>query len=199
MKLQECLIVIAHPDELNDNFKKLPNLVLTGVGKVNATYYLTKAIMEQKQKGNPIKYVINMGSAGSKKYKKGSLVSCTKFIQRDMDCTAFGVELGRTPSDKFPTVLEVENYAPNLPTGTCGTGDSFVTIQTLDARIDVVEMEAYALARVCKIEEIKFVSVKYISDGLQEDGGNEWVEDVKNSADVMFEYLSTHLLEGNNE
>lgn len=190
MKLEDCLIVIAHKDELNDNFRKLnANLVFTGVGKVNAAYCLTKKLVELRAQNKMPKYVINMGSSGSKKYKKGSLVYCNKFIQRDMDCTVFGYEKGLTPSDVFPVILEHKNLINDLPNGICGTGDSFVTTEELDSRIDVVEMEAYALAKICKIEGLDFIAIKYITDGLDETGHDDWKTEVKSSGDVMYEYL----------
>ena len=45
----DILVVVALPDELHDDLKKIPNLLLTGVGKVNATYQLTRKITELKQ------------------------------------------------------------------------------------------------------------------------------------------------------
>lgn len=194
MKLEDCLIVIAHKDELNEDFRNLhANLIVTGVGKVNAAYYLTKKLTELRVQNKLPKYVINMGSAGSKKYKKGALVYCHKFIQRDMDCTIFGYEKGQTPGDAFPVILEHKKLVNNLPTGICGSGDSFVTTEDFDNRIDVVEMEAYALARVCKIEGVDFISIKYITDGLDETGHDDWKTEVKSSSDMMYEYLLTLL------
>ncbi|MDR1693658.1 MAG: 5'-methylthioadenosine/S-adenosylhomocysteine nucleosidase [Lactobacillaceae bacterium] len=190
MKLKDCLIVIAHKDELNDDFRKLnANLVVTGVGKVNAAYHLTKKLIELKAQNRLPKYVINMGSAGSKKYKKGSLVYCYKFVQRDMDCTVFGYEKGQTPGDFLPLIIEHKKLIENLPDGVCGTGDSFVTTEEVDSRIDVVEMEAYSLAKICKLEKIDFIAIKYITDGLDETGHDDWKNEVKSSSDVMYEYL----------
>lgn len=194
MNLKDCLIVIAHPDELNEDLKKLNDtLLICNVGKVNAAYFLTKKLTELKLQNKTPKLILNMGSAGSKKYHKGSLVYCHKFIQRDMDCTGFGYEKGATPSDIFPLILEHKNIISNLPTGICGTGDSFVTTEKLDERIDVVDMEAYALARVCKLEGIDFVSIKYITDGLDETGHDDWKEEVKGSAETMYDYLTKFL------
>lgn len=190
MKLKDCLVVVAHQDELNDDFIKLgANLLITGVGKVNATYHLTKKLTEMKLQNNLPKVVINMGSSGSKKYPKGGLVYCHQFIQRDMDCTAFGYDKGVTPSDATPLILEHKNLISTLPNGVCGTGDSFVTTAEVDGRIDVVEMEAYALAKVCAFENVDFIAIKYITDGLDEEGHSDWKNEVKSSSEVMYDYL----------
>ena len=54
---------------------------------------------------------------------------------------------------------------------TCYTGDSFVTdIQYMD----VVDMEAYSLAKICWEQKIPFVSYKYITDGADEQAHEDW-------------------------
>jgi len=190
LKLGECLVVIACKEESNGLFETLaPNILFTGVGKVNATYNLTKRLYEMKAGNNLPKYVINFGSCGSKKFSRGSLVYCYKFIQRDMDATAFGYKKGETPSDIFPLVLEHKKLIDDLPSGICGSGDSFITTEDIDNTIDLVEMEAYPLARVCKIENIDFMAIKYITDGLDEKGGDDWNNSVRSSSEVMFEYF----------
>ena len=191
MKKSECLIVVAHPDELNDNFKSLGDqLLVTGVGKINAAYHLTKKLTEMRLAGKSPKYVINMGSSGSKHFKKGALVYCNQFIQHDMDVSAFTKnQKCQTPGDT-EVILEHKNLLSDLPKAICGTGDCFVTTQTIDSRVQVVEMEAYALARVCKQESIDFIAIKYITDGLDENGGDDWKHEVKSSADIMYDYLN---------
>ena len=190
VNINDILIVIACKEESEGLFESLKgNLIFTGIGKVNATYHLTKKLVEMKQSGSLPKYVINLGSCGSKKYKKGTLVYCNKFIQRDMDATIFGYKKGETPSDIFPLILEHKNLINNLPNGVCGSGDSFVTTQELMPEIDLVEMEAYALARVCKLENIDFIAIKYITDGLDESGGDDWNKEVKNSSQSLHEYF----------
>jgi adenosylhomocysteine nucleosidase len=110
-------------------------------------------------------------------------------MQRDMDATAFGYEKGVTPSDTFPLILEHKELLKDLPNGLCGSGDSFVTTAEVDPRLDLVEMEGYALARVCKMENIDFIAIKYITDGLDEAGANDWDKEVKSSAKIMYDYL----------
>lgn len=198
MKLNECLVVIAHPDELNDALKKMDNLLTTGVGKVNAAYHLCKKLSELKSQGKSPKYVINFGSAGSKKYPRGTLVYCHKFIQWDMDCSIFGYEKGKTPSEDTPVVLEHKCLINDLPIGISGSGDSFVTTQEINPTIDVVDMEAYALAKVCHLEGIDFIAIKYITDGLDETGHDDWKDEVKSSADTMYEYL-IHITSGDSD
>ena len=39
---------------------------------------------------------------------------------------------------------------------------------------DVVDMEAFALARVCLAENARFACVKYITDGADSDSATHW-------------------------
>ena len=77
----EYLIVCALASELPE---VLPEKVLfTGVGKVNATYVLTRYLCNHPE----VKTVINYGTAGkAHQVNKGELVKCTTFLQGDMEC-----------------------------------------------------------------------------------------------------------------
>jgi adenosylhomocysteine nucleosidase len=145
-----------------------------GVGKVNATYNLTKLIHEH----NPSE-VINYGTAGTIKKELSGLVEVTKFYQRDMDVRGLlDIKLGETPFDDINEILNFnEGYS-------CGTGDSFVNKQ-IEMDVDLVDMEAYALAKVCKLEGIKFRCFKYISDNADDSASIDWIENCKKGAKLF--------------
>ena len=145
-----------------------------GVGKVNATYNLTKLIHEH----NPSE-VINYGTAGTIKKELSGLVEVTKFYQRDMDVRGLlDIKLGETPFDDINEILNSnEGY-------TCGTGDSFVN-KKIEMDVDLVDMEAYALAKVCKLEGIKFRCFKYISDNADDSASIDWIENCKKGAKLF--------------
>lgn len=188
---KDILFVIACKEESNDLIEKFGiDIIYTGVGKVNACYKLTKALITRKLNNKLPKYVINIGSCGSKKFKKGSLVACNRFIQKDMDCTAFGCKLCETPSDSLPYIIEHNKIIDNLEYATCGSGDKFETEPCKINEVDIVEMEAFALAKVCKLENIDFISIKYITDGLDNDGANDWDSNVMSSAESFYNYLN---------
>ena len=154
------------------------NLLITGVGKVNATYKLTKrlAVEGSIDYDARINLVINYGTAGSRKIKKKTLVDCTKFIQRDMDVTGLGFMRGETPfEDEPPLMLDfgITKYNNIKRRAVCGSGDNFVEDRT-QYYGEVVDMEAYALAKVCYLRDIPFVSFKYITDGADEQAHEDW-------------------------
>lgn len=171
---QRYLIVMALRFEAQDVFDRAGIPVLyTGVGKVNAAMVLSQALSGCRHAGNPLPHVVNFGSAGSQRLATGSLVACTAFQQRDMDVSGLGFAPGITPYEDIPAVIEFPTPFRGLPTATCGTGDSFETgTRTLTS--DVVDMEAYALAKVCLVEGAAFACAKFVSDGADHAAASDW-------------------------
>src|SRR5262245_6252267 len=80
------LVVMALPLEAQEVFEKAGVPVLyTGVGKVNATLTLARALSGYRHSGQPLPNIVNFGSAGSPRLATGTVVACTAFHQRDMD------------------------------------------------------------------------------------------------------------------
>jgi adenosylhomocysteine nucleosidase len=178
--MKKILTVFALKMEAQNLFEN-ENVIFTGVGKINASYNLCKSIFNNRPD-----FVINLGSAGSSVFKAGSLVGCSKFIQRDMDAVPLGFEKWVTPFDKKKSLLEYgEHFIEDLPQVICGTGDNFDTSGAKEI-YDIVDMEAYALAKICQLEKIPFVSVKYISDGADGKAADDWNEVVTLSAVKLF-------------
>ena len=191
-----CGLQIETQDELNEwePFTDDPvwNVLYTGVGKVNATYKITERLTDYNC-ARP-KLVIYYGTAGSRKIKKKTLVDCTKFVQRDMDVTGLGFMRGQTPFENdIPIILDYDHVEFN-PIGrkaSCGSGDNFVEDRT-NYYGEVVDMEAYALAKVCYHFSIPFISFKYITDGADEQSHEDWE---KNLADGIKEFKEKILKE----
>ena len=178
-----CALEIETQEQLNDwePFTDDPvwNVLYTGVGKVNATYKLTERLTDYNW-AKP-KLIINYGTAGSRKIKKKQLVDCTKFIQRDMDVTGLGFMKGETPFESEPpiTIQSTSKFNPIGRNASCGSGDSFVEDRT-NYYGEVVDMEAYALAKVCYHYDIPFISFKYITDGADEQSHEDWEKNLAN-------------------
>jgi len=179
----DWLVVMALPLEAQDVFEQAGIPVLyTGVGKVNAAMTLTRALVECRQTGRPLPRAVNFGSAGSGRFATGTLVACTAFHQRDMDVSGLGFAPGITPYEETPAVLEFPRQFGELPQATCGTGDSFETgLRSLAC--DVVDMEAYALAKVCHVEGTTFACAKYVSDGADHAAAADWQANLHRAAE----------------
>ena len=156
-------------EEAADRFEGLGSVVLyTGVGKVNSAWALTRAILTRRPR-----LVLYFGTVGSPRLAPHTLVECTRFIQRDMDVTPLGLPAGTTPFDDLPAALEVPRRLADLPQATCGSADHFVAGHDV-GECDVVEMEAYALAKVCRREAVEFMAVKYVTDGGDAGAHLDW-------------------------
>jgi adenosylhomocysteine nucleosidase len=173
--LENILFSFALQSEAADVFNG-HNTLITGIGKVNAAYELTKAIQHKKPS-----LIINLGSAGSNYFQKGDVICCTKFIQRDMDVRGLGFEQYETPISNLPILLEYGFEMENLQTGICGTGDSFEMGHNTKI-YNVVDMEAYALAMIAMKENIPFLCLKYISDGADDNAADDWMIQVHKAA-----------------
>ncbi len=168
------LVVIALEIEAQGLFEQANVSVLyTGLGKVNAALALARKLATLRAHGELPSVVVNFGTAGSRSLPTRSVVSCRRFVQRDMDVTGLGFALGETPFESLPVTLEFPAVFDGLPEGVCGTGDRFETGE-IPVACDVIDMEAYALAKACLVEHVPFACVKYISDGADGTAADDW-------------------------
>lgn len=149
--------IVAFEEEFTSSNHNI--LYLEDAGKVNAAMATQWLIDNFGPTG-----IINVGTAGGNpnKVEKGKIYTIGKVIDRDW----------KTPNIIYPEIII--NNKRGLKS--CYTGDSFV-IEWND-KYDIVDMEAYAIAKVCKQEEnnIPFKCYKYISDT----GNNEeWYESLE--------------------
>lgn len=186
------LIVMALPSESEGHIEALGfPVVYTGLGKVNAAHGLMRALYLAGGRQEPISYVLNLGSAGSHKHKRGALVEADRFIQRDMDVVGLGFPLGATPFEETPAMLSVSARFAELPKAVCGTGDSFLQGPS-PIECCVVDMEAYALAKVCLFENLPFACVKYVTDGADDAAAGDWSTHITDAPHAFAALLASH-------
>ena len=163
---------------LKEETPKLSKFHHTGVGKINASIKLMELINIYQPA-----QIINYGTAGSFKKDISGLIECTTFVQHDMDARGLlDFKLGETPFDPISKIiLSDKGYI-------CATGDRFVK-NKLEINCDIVDMEAYALAKICKLHAIKFKCFKYISDYANDDSSNNWIDNCHKGAS---EFLSLY-------
>jgi adenosylhomocysteine nucleosidase len=189
--LPRTLVVVALQAECAGVFEAAGVPVLyCGVGKVNAAMALTRELARYALHDQPQPLVLNFGSAGSRGHPAGTLVACHEFVQRDMDVRGLGFALGVTPFDVAPSVLSFEPVFEHLPSAVCGSGDTFATGAT-DMDCAVVDMEAYALAKVCWREQAQFGCAKYVTDGADHAAADDWQRNVHKAADAFLRLYSS--------
>lgn len=153
-------VLIALREEAPE-LASLPWVFFTGVGKVNAAIAATEVIIKYSPQR-----IINFGTAGGITVTSG-LYQCTEFVQRDMNCKALGCALGQTPGELTVSI----GHDTAL---TCSTGDHFVSDPTLSIPADIVDMEAYAIAKVCDRFGVEFKCWKYITDQANASAHSDW-------------------------
>ncbi|UOO80801.1 5'-methylthioadenosine/adenosylhomocysteine nucleosidase [Uruburuella testudinis] len=170
-------------------------LALSGIGKVNAA--VATAVVIQRFKPD---CVINTGSAGGlgQGLKVGDVVIGSRVVHHDVDVTAFGYAVGQVPQlpavfDSDALLVRTASRAAAVFEGAavhCGliaSGDQFIhssdkvaAIRAAFAGVQVVEMEAAAIAQACLQLAVPFVVIRAVSDLADE------------KADVSFEeFLQT--------
>lgn len=163
-------LIMAIPDESKGLFEQAGITVhYSGIGKVNAAFTAFDVIQK-----TGCDLVLNLGSAGSAVFDAHTLVEVSQVVQRDMDVSPLGFPVGTTPLDTVsPGAIELAPFFPELPQGVCGTGDSFEIGQPR-LSCELVDMEAYAIAKVCKRQGVRCISVKYITDGANDTAHLDW-------------------------
>lgn len=155
--------------------------VCTGIGKVNAAFRLTEAIYENRPDA-----VLNIGTVGTVDHQVGTLFVCRKFIDRDMQKLA---SLGLPYEIAFQEYPLIQGFSwVGKREGVCNTGDSFLTELT-DIEGDIVDMEAYAQAVVCKERQLPFVSVKYVTDVIGKNSVKHWQDKLVEARKSLNEFF----------
>lgn len=167
-------IICALPFEANNT----KNIFYSGLGKINAAIKSVELIKTY----NP-KKIINYGSCGAINTELSGIIKINKFIQHDIDCTPLGFKRGITPYDDVQeiTLEDSEGYS-------CASGDYFVSDKSTISS-DVVDMEAYAIAKTCKIYDVEFACYKYISDNADNDAADNWKENCSKGFNLFVDCL----------
>jgi adenosylhomocysteine nucleosidase len=161
-------LIVAMKAEFDADVLKPPHLLtFCGIGKVNAAITAARVISERKPD-----LVLNLGTAGSNKFNYGEVVNVTRFIQRDMDLTMFGREKYFTPGDES-AVLKYGMRLPQFPESIIGTGDHFAT--SIPDDYELADMESYAIAKACASAGVKFLCLKFITDGANEKAPEDFI------------------------
>ena len=171
------IILLAMPEEAPSLVGK-NNVFYTGVGKVNAAIVAATLIERHK----PTR-VFNFGTAGGITATHGGIYKCTTFNQRDV--ILGGCIVG--PQAEIlhqPIIIGDDGW-------TLSTGDNFVT-DTYNINADLVDMEAFAIAKACKEAGVEFICHKYISDMADDNAPDHFVEHVHKGEDYYIEILKEY-------
>lgn len=180
----KILVLTALDDELKK--ARAPagvEVIYTGVGKVNAASAATLSLLVLRPA-----LVINYGTAGSLNPSVHGLVEVSRVVQRDM------MAMPLAPRGRTPYSPEFDHFASGQDGVTCGTGDSFVTAADpwmTEQRIDIVDMELFAIAHVCVRHSLPWRAFKFVSDFADGDAAAHWQENVAKGEELFWETIKT--------
>jgi adenosylhomocysteine nucleosidase len=161
------LILFAMREEAPTLFAKYRNVYCVGVGKVNSA--LNTMLLIQELKPNR---VINLGTAGGLTVGSG-IYRINNVFQHDVNLKPVGLKPGQHLNDPYSFI----NLGGDGKT--CASGDLFVTEPNkLRIDCDIVEMEAYSIAKACLLTGTQCDIWKYISDKADENANVTWKEQV---------------------
>lgn len=162
LRRSKKVYIVAMESELDAACTDSP-VIYAGVGKARVSRAILTYIREHREeiaRGDAPLFV-SIGTAGSGKHCKGDIILCEKFanngdsfIQEEID---------------FDILPEPVPYI-------CASSDFFISDKTFSAarvcamreKYDCLEMEAFALANICKALGLKFCAIKCVSDGAND-------------------------------
>lgn len=174
------IILLAMPEEAPSLVGK-ENVFYTGVGKVNAAIVAATLIERHK----PTR-VFNFGTAGGITTDHGGIYRCTTFNQRDV--ILGGCIVGPQAEVLHQPIVIGDDGL------TLSTGDNFVT-DTYNINADIVDMEAFAIAKACQNANVEFICYKYISDMADENAPDHFVDSVHKGEDYYIAILKEYGIE----
>lgn len=157
-------------------------LFYTGVGKVNAAIRATQVLLHSDPQNT---IVLNYGSAGSTIHPIHSLLRCRRFQQADIDARPLVPQAGITPFDDliYPQ-LDKDPISFGNDGLLCTTQDQFQQKPIHE----INDMEAYSIAKLCRIMGFDFTAYKFISDGGD---AHDWEDNHHLGIEAFCEILHT--------
>lgn len=165
----DVLFVMAVESEYGPCLKAMIKPLLVGVGPVEAAVNLTACLAGLAAVQRLPNLVVSLGSAGSQRLPQGQVFQVSALSYRDMDVSALGYERGKNPLLPVPAVVELPYTVSGIPTASLSTGGNMVSGAAYDQiNADMVDMETYAVWRVCEKFSLPMIALRGISDGQSE-------------------------------
>jgi len=157
----------------------------TGIGKVRSALAVYEAIIKEKPD-----LVINIGSSGSVNHEVGDIILCSRFIDRDLAKVAIcGIESELDFYDEISGFAFLKGLSLN---NSVSTGDSFVTEhENVGSVTDVIDMEAYGIAQACRMCNMPFLSIKYVTDRIGRNSVKAWSEKLLDACNGLAVYINS--------
>jgi len=172
---KSVLFVMAAQAEYGPHLRARFNPLMTGVGPVEAAMTSALALGALARAGTMPDLVVCLGSAGSQVCPLGEVFQVKSVSWRDIDASPFGFVKGVTPFIDHPVDIPLVTPLP-IASARLSTGGNVLSgagYGAVDA--DMVDMETFALARVCAVFGVPLMGLRGISDGPEPPTGlHDW-------------------------
>jgi adenosylhomocysteine nucleosidase len=171
--MKKIIILAALKSEFVNEKDFSHEIKYTGVGKINATRSTTQLILEEKPE-----LIVNVGTAGALLKSMSGIYIVNEVIEHDMNAEPLS-RRGMVPFDNSESI-----YKSDIGDTKCATGDSFVTTidpWLLNENVSLVDMELFAIAKVCNHYGIPWRSMKFVSDYADDNSGRSWEDSLHKS------------------
>ncbi|GGE55296.1 5'-methylthioadenosine/S-adenosylhomocysteine nucleosidase [Actibacterium pelagium] len=174
----KVLFIMAAELEYGPHLQARFTPLITGVGPVEGAVSATRALARLEALGTKPDLVVSIGSAGSAHLRKTDIYQVSEVSYRDMDASALGFEKGTTPFLDLPAVLSLPVMIAGVPAATLSTGANIVSGEAYkDIPTDMVDMETFAILRVCHQFDVPLLALRGVSDGDAElSDVTDWTE-----------------------
>jgi adenosylhomocysteine nucleosidase len=184
--MRKILIVAALESEFFTSPRQDQKIFYTGVGKINAARLATQLIIEEKPD-----LILNVGTAGClNRESLGGVFGIRDVIERDMNAEPLAPR-GTVPLGNQPSV-----FKSDFGTARCATGDSFVTSKDywlVENRVDMVDMELFAVAKIAEHYGVQWRAIKFASDLADENAAEFWTGSLQNANKRISEMMEQAL------
>ena len=168
---EKVVIVCALEEELPPAHNPYRDITFyTGVGKCNATLKVLELIYDKSPT-----LIINFGTAGACNENLSGLIECGVFIDRD-DSAIF--------NSNHRIVTNANLY-------TVSTGDNFITEKV--GGCDIIDMEAYCLAKCCQKYNTQLKCFKYITDYVNTRSRHDWQATKAKGYPIFLEKINDYI------
>jgi len=171
---EKIALVMALAQESNQNLEKSGyQIFYSGVGLVNSALSLARFIESVRPDR-----VINLGTAGSVNIPIGEIVEVNRVVQREPVLSFLKKEISL-------------NVMTDLHQVVCGSADH-IEMLNKDQKYsyDIVDMECFALAKVCQSYDLPFHSIKFITDLSNHQTQETWKTNLEKSSLKFIEILN---------
>jgi adenosylhomocysteine nucleosidase len=184
--MNKILVIAALESEFIDSKNFTHRVLYSGIGKINAARTTTEEIISSRPD-----LILNVGTAGSLKSGLSGAYIIRDVIEHDMIAEPLAPR-GSTPFDTASTLL-----TSDIGDVRCATGDSFITEVDpwlLENSVDLVDMELFAIAKVCTYYGVPWRALKYVSDYADKNSAENWSASLEKAAKEIEEAFKLLLI-----